>query len=157
MVPPLLRLWADLAGDGRGSWDLSTLRLVQAGGAKCDATLARRVRPELGAAVQQVFGMAEGLLNYTRLDDPDDLVAVSQGRPLSPADEVRVVDREGTDVAEGTAGSCGPAARTRCGATTGPVSTTRRRSPRTATTAPATWCAACRPGTSSSRAGSRTS
>lgn len=104
MVPPLLRLWADLAGDGRGSWDLSTLRLVQVGGAKCDATLARRVRPELGAAVQQVFGMAEGLLNYTRLDDPDDLVAVSQGRPLSPADEVRVVDREGTDVAEGTAG-----------------------------------------------------
>ncbi|WP_308016689.1 AMP-binding protein [Pseudonocardia sp. ICBG162] len=104
MVPPLLRLWADLAGDGRGSWDLSTLRLVQVGGAKCDATLARRVRPELGATVQQVFGMAEGLLNYTRLDDPDDLVAVSQGRPLSPADEVRVVDRDGADVAEGTAG-----------------------------------------------------
>jgi 2,3-dihydroxybenzoate-AMP ligase len=30
-----------------------------------------RVRPVLGAQLQQVFGMAEGLLNYTRLDDPD--------------------------------------------------------------------------------------
>ncbi len=99
MVPPLLRLWVDLAPA-----PLSSLRLVQVGGAKCDETLARRVGPALGAAVQQVFGMAEGLLNYTRLDDPDDLVAVSQGRPLCPADEVRVVARSGADVAPGEAG-----------------------------------------------------
>ncbi len=99
MVPPLLRLWVDLAPAPP-----PTLRLVQVGGAKCDETLARRVGPALGCAVQQVFGMAEGLLNYTRLDDPDDLVAISQGRPLCPADEVRVVDRSGADVAPGEAG-----------------------------------------------------
>ncbi|ANY10557.1 (2,3-dihydroxybenzoyl)adenylate synthase [Pseudonocardia sp. HH130630-07] len=104
MVPPLLRLWVDVVGEHPGGTDLSSLRLVQVGGAKCDETLARRVRPELGAAVQQVFGMAEGLLNYTRLDDPNDLVAVSQGRPLSPADEVRVVNEHGVDVPDGEPG-----------------------------------------------------
>ena len=30
--------------------------------------------PVLGAALQQVFGMAEGLLNFTRLDDPDQVL-----------------------------------------------------------------------------------
>ncbi|WP_433279021.1 (2,3-dihydroxybenzoyl)adenylate synthase [Pseudonocardia xinjiangensis] len=102
LVPPLARLWVDAA-----EWDTrdrSSLRLLQVGGAKLDEVLARRVRPALGCALQQVFGMAEGLLNYTRLDDPEDLVAGTQGRPLSPDDELRVVDRDGADVAAGTVG-----------------------------------------------------
>ena len=48
--------------------------------------------------------MAEGLLNFTRADDPDDIVATTQGRPLSPADEVRVVDPSGVAVATGEVG-----------------------------------------------------
>jgi non-ribosomal peptide synthetase component E (peptide arylation enzyme) len=48
--------------------------------------------------------MAEGLLNYTRLDDPDELAMTTQGRPLSPADEVRIVDPTGADVADGEVG-----------------------------------------------------
>ena len=36
--------------------------------------------------------MAEGLLNYTRLDDPDEVVCTTQGRPMCPDDEVRLVD-----------------------------------------------------------------
>ena len=42
--------------------------------------------------------MAEGLLNYTRLDDPDDVVCTTQGRPMCPADEVRLVDELDQDV-----------------------------------------------------------
>jgi salicylate---CoA ligase len=49
--------------------------------------------------------MAEGLLNYTRLDDPDDVVCATQGRPLSEGDEVRLVDEFGNDVPEGELGS----------------------------------------------------
>jgi 2,3-dihydroxybenzoate-AMP ligase len=49
--------------------------------------------------------MAEGLLNYTRLDDPEDVVCTSQGRPLSPGDEVRLVDVLDRDVPEGQPGS----------------------------------------------------
>ena len=36
--------------------------------------------------------MAEGLVNFTRVDDAAEVVAISQGRPMSPWDEVRVVD-----------------------------------------------------------------
>ena len=59
----------------------------------------------LGAQLQQVFGMAEGLLNYTRLDDPDDVVCGTQGRPMSPGDEVRLVDELDRDVPDGESGS----------------------------------------------------
>jgi 2,3-dihydroxybenzoate-AMP ligase len=102
LVPPLVRLWVDAA-----EWearDLTSLRLLQVGGAKLDATLAGQVRPRLGCQLQQVFGMAEGLLNYTRLDDPGELVRTTQGRPMSPADEVRIVDSAGADVEDGEVG-----------------------------------------------------
>ncbi|MDT7563717.1 MAG: mycobactin salicyl-AMP ligase, partial [Pseudonocardiales bacterium] len=84
LVPPMARMWVDTA-----AWDTSdrsSLRLLQVGGAKLDADLARRIPPALGCAVQQVFGMAEGLLNFTRAKDSDELVTGTQGRPLSPAD-----------------------------------------------------------------------
>jgi non-ribosomal peptide synthetase component E (peptide arylation enzyme) len=51
-----------------------------------------------------VFGMAEGLLNFTRLDDPDEVICGTQGRPLSPGDEVRIVDEAGRDLPDGTPG-----------------------------------------------------
>ncbi len=102
VVPPLAQLWC--AATDWEEADLSSLRLLQVGGAKLAEVNAREVTPALGAKLQQVFGMAEGLINYTRLDDSIDLICVSQGRPLSPADEVRVVDGEGNDVAPGAEG-----------------------------------------------------
>lgn len=81
------------------------LRVLQVGGARLADELARRIRPVLGAQLQQVFGMAEGLLNYTRLDDPDDVVCTTQGRPMSPDDEVRLVDELDADVPDGAPGS----------------------------------------------------
>ena len=74
------------------------LGLRQVGGARLADELVVRVRPVLGTQLQQVFGMAEGLLNYTRPDDPDDVVCTTQGGPLSPADEVRLVDELDRDV-----------------------------------------------------------
>jgi len=58
----------------------------------------------LGCTLQQVFGMAEGLVNYTRLDDPEEIIVNTQGRPISPDDEVLVLDDEGNPVPEGEAG-----------------------------------------------------
>jgi 2,3-dihydroxybenzoate-AMP ligase len=49
--------------------------------------------------------MTEGLLNFTRLDDPDEVVFTTQGRPLSPADEIRVVDDMDNDVPPGEPGN----------------------------------------------------
>ncbi|MFD6398089.1 (2,3-dihydroxybenzoyl)adenylate synthase [Nocardia sp. NPDC060249] len=102
VVPPLAQLWSAAV-----EWedaDLSSLRLLQVGGARLAEVNARDVEPALGCTLQQVFGMAEGLLNYTRLDDDKELVYTTQGRPLCPADELRVVDADGNDVAQGDEG-----------------------------------------------------
>jgi 2,3-dihydroxybenzoate-AMP ligase len=93
------------ADRGRRPEQVRTLRVLQVGGARIADELARRVRPVLGATLQQVFGMAEGLLNYTRLDDPEQVICGTQGRPLCPDDEVRLVDELGRDVPDGEAGS----------------------------------------------------
>ncbi|WP_328603352.1 AMP-binding protein [Amycolatopsis sp. NBC_00345] len=84
--------------------DLSSLRTVQIGGSVLPAGFAVVLAEALGCQVQQVYGMAEGLLNYTRLDDPPHVAATTQGRPISPADECRVVDDEGADAGPGRAG-----------------------------------------------------
>lgn len=102
LVPPLATVWLEAASELEP--DLSSLRLLQVGGSRLKAAAAQRITPELGCAVQQVYGMAEGLLNYTRSDDPDEIVFTSQGRPLSAGDEVRIVDENGQPVADGEVG-----------------------------------------------------
>jgi len=102
LVPPLLLVWMQAAPGTKS--DLSSLKVIQVGGAKLMPEVARRVRPTLGVTLQQVFGMAEGLVNYTRLDDPDELIIQTQGRPISEDDEVLVVDDQGNAVPEGEPG-----------------------------------------------------
>ncbi len=90
LVPPLAAAWAQAAA--RTTRDLSSLDVLLVGGAKCARELAEKIGPALGCRLQQVFGMAEGLVCYTRLDDPDEYVLATQGRPISPDDEIRVVN-----------------------------------------------------------------
>jgi 2,3-dihydroxybenzoate-AMP ligase len=104
VVPAVAQRWLAFAQE-HGAGQLATLRLLQVGGARVADEVARRVRPVLGATLQQVFGMAEGLLNYTRLDDSDDVICTTQGRPLSPDDEVRIVDEADRDLPDGVPGS----------------------------------------------------
>lgn len=102
LVPSVVDLWTEAR-----QWhhsDLSSLRLVQVGGAVFRSESARRATQGLGCGLQQVYGMAEGLLTMTALDDPDELVLTAQGRPLCPADEVRLVDPDGVDVEDGAVG-----------------------------------------------------
>ena len=103
-VPAVAQRWLDHAAE-RGAEQLASLRLLQVGGARLADEVARTVRPVLGCTLQQVFGMAEGLLNYTRLDDPEDVICTTQGRPMSEGDEVRVVDEVDRDVPDGIPGA----------------------------------------------------
>lgn len=100
VVPPLAAVWAASAQ----RHDLSSLRLLQVGGATFSPTAAERVLAAFDCRLQQVFGMAEGLVSYTRLDDDRELVVGTQGRPISPDDEIRVVDDADRDVDPGVAG-----------------------------------------------------
>ncbi|MFJ4439337.1 (2,3-dihydroxybenzoyl)adenylate synthase [Streptomyces sp. NPDC088923] len=102
LSPPLVPHWMEEAAADPDS--ARTLRVVQVGGARLADALAARLGPALGATVQQVYGMAEGLLNLTRLDDPAELIRTTQGRPLSPDDEILVVGPDGARVREGEPG-----------------------------------------------------
>ncbi|MGQ7199125.1 hypothetical protein ACUOA9_38690, partial [Escherichia sp. HC-TM1] len=55
----------------------------------------------IGRQLQQVFGMAEGLVNYTRLDDSAEKIIHTQGYPMCPDDEVWVADAEGNPLPQG--------------------------------------------------------
>lgn len=102
VVPSLAQLWAQAT-----AWEPvlpETLRLLQVGGAKLGADDARAVRESLTQGLQQVFGMAEGLLCLTQPGDPTDILDNSQGRPMCDADEVRIVDEDGADVPAGETG-----------------------------------------------------
>ncbi len=103
LVPPLARLWTETAENGTDA-DLSSLDTLLVGGARCPDELAARIGPALGVRLQQVFGMAEGLVCYTRLDDPPEVALATQGRPMSPYDRVRVVDDAGREVPDGEPG-----------------------------------------------------
>ncbi|MFW5418768.1 AMP-binding protein [Nocardiopsis sp. CNT-189] len=81
-----------------------SLRAVQVGGARLAPETARRIRAELGCRVQQVYGMSEGLLTFTRLGDPEDVTDLTQGRPVAPGDELLVVGADGRPAAPGEQG-----------------------------------------------------
>ncbi|XTP10867.1 (2,3-dihydroxybenzoyl)adenylate synthase [Streptomyces albus subsp. chlorinus] len=102
LVPPLALVWTEAGPAARQ--DLESLELVLVGGAKYSEEAARRLEPALGCRLMQVFGMAEGLVNYTRLDDDPETVVTTQGRPISPDDEIRIVDDDDAEVPEGASG-----------------------------------------------------
>lgn len=102
VVPPLVLVW--LEAKRTRNLDLSCLQVLQVGGSKLNADVARKVQPVFGCKLQQVFGMAEGLVNYTRLNDPEEIVVNTQGRPMSTYDEVRIVDDEDCEVERGEVG-----------------------------------------------------
>lgn len=102
-VPAVASRWLDHRAAG-AAHDLSSLELVLVGGARLPDELARRVRPVLDATVQQGYGMAEGLVNLTRVDDPEDITCHTQGRPICDADELLVVDADGAPVPTGGTG-----------------------------------------------------
>lgn len=104
LVPPAVALWLQAAAAPEQRARLASLRVVQVGGASFAEAQARRVPVELGCQLQQVFGMAEGLVNYTRLDDEPERIFTTQGRPMSPDDEVRITDEDSNPVPDGEPG-----------------------------------------------------
>ena len=103
VVPALLIKWLNDPDIHR--YDLSSVRVIQSGGQRLQPEtrlLAEKLLPN--CTVQENFGMAEGLLMFVRLDDPREVRLETVGRPVCPDDEVRLVDEQGDDVADGEIG-----------------------------------------------------
>jgi 2,3-dihydroxybenzoate-AMP ligase len=101
-VPATVIGW--LNAPRRGAYDLSSIRALCVGGSRLNPEPARAVLAAFGPVLIQVFGMAEGLLCATRRDDPEAVIVETQGRPVSPDDEIRVTDEHDADVAPGEVG-----------------------------------------------------
>src|SRR4029434_11067911 len=86
-------------------FDLSSLRVIQSGGQRLQPEVRRRTKELIpSVTVQENFGMAEGMLMFVRFDDAEDVRMETVGRPLSPDDEVRLVDDDDNAVAPGDIG-----------------------------------------------------
>jgi len=88
-----------------GKYELSSLKVIQSGGQRMQPEVRIRTKQLIpSATVQENFGMSEGMLFFVRLDDPEDVRLETCGRPLSPDDEVKLVDDEGKEVPPGEVG-----------------------------------------------------
>jgi len=97
MVPALIIRC--LNDGGWTSHDLTSVEVVNAGGQKFQSETKHRTETMFPRAkVQEIFGMAEGLLFISRLEDPDEVRWETVGRPVSPHDEVMIVDDDGHEL-----------------------------------------------------------
>jgi len=72
-------------------YNLDSLKVIISGGAKLNPEVAIRIKETLKCEFQEVLGFAEGPLLFTRLNDPEEVKIHTQGRPISPGDEFKIV------------------------------------------------------------------
>jgi 2,3-dihydroxybenzoate-AMP ligase len=99
---PLITTW--LNSSVAQQFDISSLRVIQNGGARLAPELRARLRKEFGCTPQEIYGTAEGLINMTRLTDSDGMLLESSGAPVSEFDEIDVLDDAGNPVPDGEPG-----------------------------------------------------
>ena len=101
-VPAVVIKWMEAAA--ASTRDRSSLRHVHVGGSVLAPDVAARIGAALGCRLQQVYGMAEGLICYTAPTAPDEVAHGTQGTPISPFDELLLVDADGAPVGPGEVG-----------------------------------------------------
>ena len=99
---PLAAKWLDSDRFGRN--DLSSLEVFVNGGAKLAPELRRRVEERFQCEYQENFGTGEGLVCMTRAGDSEPVRYLSSGRPVSEADEIKVIDENDNEVPAGRLG-----------------------------------------------------
>jgi 2,3-dihydroxybenzoate-AMP ligase/mycobactin salicyl-AMP ligase len=85
-------------------YNVSSLQVIATGGSHMPSELIKKVYDKLGCKFFNVFGMSEGPCTQTRLQDSDEAVFHTVGRPICPYDEFKVIDAGGRDLPRGTEG-----------------------------------------------------
>jgi 2,3-dihydroxybenzoate-AMP ligase len=103
LVPALLIRYINTPGVA--DRDLSSVRVINTGGQKLQPEVKRIAESVFpNARVQEVFGMAEGLLMFVRLDDSEEVRFETAGRPVCEDDEILIVDEDRDPVPDGEVG-----------------------------------------------------
>lgn len=101
-VPSAVNLWMDAL-----DWypvDLSSLESIHVGGARFTAKDAKRLSAAFSCAVQQSYGMTEGILTLTSPEAPEEIAFTTQGFPLSENDRPLIIGQDGQPCADGEEG-----------------------------------------------------
>jgi len=85
-------------------YDLSSLRMVYAGGSHSPAELVKKLKQKLGCQYVNGFGMCEGPVTQSRLFDPDEVIENTIGTPCCPYDDFKIMDEEGNELPAGKEG-----------------------------------------------------
>ncbi len=99
---PLISAW--LNSEVPEKHDLSSLRVVQNGGARLAPELRARLQARLGCRAQEIYGTAEGLISMVRLDADEEAVLESSGLPICEDDEIRVLGDDDRELPDGNPG-----------------------------------------------------
>lgn len=103
VVPALLIRWIN--DPAAKDFDLSSVRVIQSGGQRFQPEIRRQTQEVFpNGMVQENFGMSEGMLMFVRLGDPEEVRMETSGRPLSPDDEVKLLDDDDNEVPLGEVG-----------------------------------------------------
>ena len=102
-VPALLIRWTE--SPLAVQHDLASVQVIQSGGQRLQPEVRRRTASVFrNVAVQENFGMAEGLLMFVRLDDPLDVRMETVGRKICADDEIMLLGEDDRPVAFGEVG-----------------------------------------------------
>ncbi len=103
LVPAVLIRWVN--DPQIKDYNLSSLRVINTGGQKLQPEVKRRAEELIPSCrVQEIFGMAEGLLCFVRLNDPNEVRMETVGRPVCPDDELKLLDENDNEVPVGEIG-----------------------------------------------------
>lgn len=91
LVPPAVAIRL-LDFPGITAADVASIEDFVVGGQKLPEEVSVRLRDELGIRVRQMFGMAEGMFLLTPEGASERLRFGTVGAPISPGDEIRVLD-----------------------------------------------------------------
>ena len=103
MVPTLAKLWIETL-EWEDSFNLSSMQAIVIGGAMLDESIAMRLMDKTGWNVIQAYGMSEGFLSLSVLNEPIDKRCKYQGRPVSDYDEVLIIGENGENLGTGKPG-----------------------------------------------------
>jgi 2,3-dihydroxybenzoate-AMP ligase len=106
IIPVQIMYWMEGYHELSKKYDLSSLKVVAAGGQKVRPELVEWCIEELGVDFVNTFGMAEGPQLSNRWDSPKEVKMYTVGRPiiLDPEVQIRLVDDNDKEVKRGQVG-----------------------------------------------------
>jgi len=85
-------------------YNTGSLRELSCGVGAFTSEQLKNLAQRLGCKITKAYGMTEGISLITRPDDPIEVVLETVGKPLSEADEAKIVDETGGEVRDGIEG-----------------------------------------------------